>query len=881
MKSRKLLKIVSAAALLLLVVTLAFLGYTYWQTKPEKLYVTNVTDRSATISWVSNSATPGVVIVKEGDYMLPIKLLTNGSKVGYDDRDVTKAELEAAQATAENLAGGESVTADDIVTDLKITNYGNYYVHHSTVTGLTPNTEYGFMVGNGWYFHKEAALLTDSETFTTFEELTELATPNPAYGKVMLPVVGDEAEPSEDTVLYMQVDFGGNKLSQVLSSATAENGSWYIDLGNARDEFGNEVDEITDDLTENVWVEGGPNGMVPEFDNPTSSDAPMEVLFLEKDEIEARAPLGFLAGEVNAVCCESISCVDTNGNVVGTFGSDPNFGGGSCDVRRNAAACPTGSVATGGGECGGTGSSNTGSPGTVDSIGGVCSNSANPAVCVNNPGGFVPTSGGGCICQPNTADVTRCGCIPTSGPVESSQPVANPGQNCGGSSQLPCEDLPQPDIVVQEPEVVPPQSAPPSDDPITIDELPVNTPFGTIAVPITPITVPTSPAEEQTEEDEISSWQADTKDEGTSAHTACLENCNGTCNVIDIPVESWSKFATEEYAAQYLQNWASECKPGGYTEVYEKNDGYWYYTCTQHFQWNCESAPTSSLPSLITKAHAQTNPATEEFLFDPSNGVYYVGEAGVYQIEYEGQIYEAVVGESNQSVVLYIDQNANGIFEEGTDIQVAVNPTDLNIALTAEAHTYKLAAGFNFIHLPFIPEDYPMASDLLTYINAEYGGAAYSIAKFDGSWRVVGANGGQHNVNDFQLVPGVGYLLKLATSKDVTITGREVLYETEGDNAPIFFSPGWNLVGIYGSEAQDYTAESWIDGLNEYEATDFNAVNVTRWPIDKGRYEGLQKEMGEDGEYNVYGFDYPVDQYSSYFVRIVSGRGNWQPEMKN
>lgn len=868
MKSRRLLKIVSAAALLLLVVTFAFLGYTYWQTKPEKLYVTNVTDRSATISWVSNSATPGVVIVKEGDYMLPIKLLTNGSRAGYDDRDVTKSELEAAEATAENLVNGESVTADDIVSEVKITNYGKYYVHHSTVTGLTPNTEYGFMVGNGWYFHKEAALLTDSETFTTFEELDELATPNPAYGKVMLPVVGDEAEPSEDTVLYMQVDFGGNKLSQVLSSATAENGSWYIDLGNARDEFGNEVDEITDDLTENVWVEGGPNGMVPEFDNPTSSDAPMEVLFLEEDEVEARAPLGFLAGEVNAwdYTCPDGEVLHANAADEATFVA----------VHGDQAQQAWEQEASG--YC--SGSAAPGAP--SQPAGGYCSNSSNPTACVNNYNGYIPLgSNSGCVCQPNSSDITLCGCIPTSGPVQPSPEVASPGENCGSpSSSNPCP-ITEPEVVVQEPEVVPPQSAPPSDDPITIDEMPVNTPFGTIAVPITPITVPTSPAEEQTEEDEISSWQADTKDEGTSAHTACLENCNGTCNVIDIPVESWSKFATEEYAAQYLQNWASECKPGGYTEVYEKNDGYWYYTCTQHFQWNCEPAPTSSLPSLITKAHAQTNPATEEFLFDPSNGVYYVGEAGVYQIEYEGQIYEAVVGESNQSVVLYIDQNANGIFEEGTDIQVAVNPTDLNIALTAEAHTYDLAAGFNFIHLPFIPEDYPMASDLLAFINTEYEGAAYSIAKFDDTWKVVGANGGEHNVNDFQLVPGAGYLLKLASNQDITITGREVLYETEGDSAPIFFSPGWNLVGIYGSEAQDYTAESWIDGLNEYEATDFNAVNVTRWPIDKGRYEGLQKEMGEDGEYDVYGFDFPVDQYSSYFVRIIEGQGNWQPEMKN
>lgn len=860
MKSRRLLKIVSAAALLLLVVTLAFLGYTYWQTKPEKLYVTNVTDRSATISWVSNSATPGVVIVKEGDYMLPIKLLTNGSRAGYDDRDVTKSELEAAEATAVNLASGESVTADDIVSEVKITNYGKYYVHHSTVTGLTPNTEYGFMVGNGWYFHKEAALLTDSETFTTFEELDELATPNPAYGKVMLPVVGDEAEPSEDTVLYMQVDFGGNKLSQVLSSATAENGSWYIDLGNARDEFGNEVDEITDDLTENVWVEGGPNGMVPEFDNPTSSDAPMEVLFLEENEVEARAPLGFLAGEVNAwdYTCPDGEVLHANAADEATFVA----------VHGDQAQQAWEQEASG--YC-----SDSVAPGAPSQpAGGYCSSSSNPTACVNNYNGYIPLgSNSGCVCQPNSPDITLCGCIPTAQP---SPEVASPGENCGSpSSSNPCP-ITEPEVVVQEPEVVPPQSAPPSDDPITINELPVNTPFGTIAVPITPITQGGSDSSRPSEGDR---WAG-----VLSGYSECEKHCTGEggeCILNAYEVRGVQHADTAEAALELcLEN--PECSPGSCdAEAYFNSETNDYYAACEQPVYKCDYLSSSARPTLAVPAYAQTNPATEEFLFDPSNGVYYVGESGVYQIEYEGQIYEAVVGESNQSVVLYIDQNANGIFEEGTDIQVAVNPTDLNIALTAEAHTYDLAAGFNFIHLPFIPEDYPMASDLLAFINTEYEGAAYSIAKFDDTWKVVGANGGEHNVNDFQLVPGAGYLLKLASNQDITITGREVLYETEGDSAPIFFSPGWNLVGIYGSEAQDYTAESWIDGLNEYETTDFSAVNVTRWPIDKGRYEGLQKEMGEDGEYDVYGFDFPVDQYSSYFVRIVEGQGNWQPEMKN
>ncbi|WKZ30740.1 MAG: fibronectin type III domain-containing protein [Candidatus Dojkabacteria bacterium] len=361
MRNRKLFKVVVVSALVLFGGFVAFLGYTYWQTSPSKLYVTNITDRSASISWVSNEATTGVVIVKEGNYMLPLKLTTNGStRAGFDDRDRARAELEASEQTAENLADGTAATADDVQTDVTIKNYGEYYVHHATITNLKPETEYDFMVGNGWFFHKEKSVVGGSDKFTTFAQLDQLATPNPSYGKVVLPGEGDDYESSTDSVLYMRVDFGGNKVSQVLSSVTAENGSWYIDLGNARDEFGNEVGEVTEDLNEKVWVEGGPNGMVEEFDNPTSLDAPMQILFLETDEVEARAPFDFLAGEVNAECCEAFTCVDADGTTVASYGGDDDFGGGSCETRKTG-ICPSGSSPVGGAKCGDT-SSTPGAP---------------------------------------------------------------------------------------------------------------------------------------------------------------------------------------------------------------------------------------------------------------------------------------------------------------------------------------------------------------------------------------------------------------------------------------------------------------------------------------------------------------------------------------
>lgn len=877
MSSKKLLPIVASVAIILLIAVLGVLGYTYWNTRPSNLYVSNVTDRSATVSWVSSSATPGVVVVKDGNFIMPFKVLASGvDKVGYDDRDRARAELEAAKKTQENLADTEDVTVEDIITDLIVENYGQYYVHHVTVSGLNPETEYSFMVGNGWFFHKEGVVGTDDKAFKTFAELDELATPSPAYGTVVESGDSDPMDPAKDAVLYMRVDFGNNKYSQLLSSPTAENGTWYIDLSNARDEFGSKLGEITDDLNEKVRVEGGPAGSVAEFDNPASADAPMSVLALEKEEVQSWVPFGSVAGEVNAVCCEAGECVDTNGNTVSSFGGDGNFQGGDCNAR-NRAACPAGSVAVGGGNCGGSNgnsgsgdsNSNGGNQGQTNSN--ACGAGSVPSCAGRNIGDVRVISSqpnNSCTCALDPGSTSACGCyyippqVPKTQPTQPTSPVANPGVNCGNSGQVPCEDLPQP-VPQEEAIIVVKEKEKAVDSP-----LPDASPIMKVKLHVINTDKDSAP---------VTSWQSDTNQRGSAEHNLCLRGCNGNCNMIDIPLHS-QKYATEAEASVALDA-DTKCKEGGNSEVYEM-DSAWYYTCTQYFQWNCEPASSSSLPSIVSKVSAQTNPGNSDFLFDPSSEVYYVGESGVYQITYDGQVYEAVIGEGDQNVILYIDQNANGQFDEGTDVRVAENPVDLNISQTAEANTYRLQAGFNFVALPFIPTDYPMASDLLEYINSEYGNSAYSVAKFDGTWKVVGANGGNHNVNDFQLVPGVGYLIKMSQSVDVTITGRKVLYESEGDAAPIFFSPGWNLVSIYGSKAADYTAESWIEGINDYEVTDLTAVNVTRWQTDRARYDGLQKEKGEDGEYNVYGFDFPLNQYNSYFVRITEGQGNWQPEMK-
>jgi len=132
--------------------------------------------------------------------------------------------------------------------------------------------------------------------------------------------------------------------------------------------------------------------------------------------------------------------------------------------------------------------------------------------------------------------------------------------------------------------------------------------------------------------------------------------------------------------------------------------------------------------------------------------------------------------------------------------------------------------------------------------------------------------------NDFQLLPGQGYVIKVKEDVEISIPGKPVKYESETDNAPITLFPGWNLIGIYGSNVKTYTAKSMLQDINSFETVDFTANNVSKWESDVQRYEGFQLEV-DSGVEMEYGFNYTIDLLKSYFVRVESGEGNWKPEL--
>ena len=88
----------TVSKIILLVITLGLLGwggyYVYRSIafKPQNIAVTNITDSSATITWTTSSQMNGVVYYKKDSSVLPGPLGIIGSRVGYDDRDVSDAQ---------------------------------------------------------------------------------------------------------------------------------------------------------------------------------------------------------------------------------------------------------------------------------------------------------------------------------------------------------------------------------------------------------------------------------------------------------------------------------------------------------------------------------------------------------------------------------------------------------------------------------------------------------------------------------------------------------------------------------------------------------------------------------------------------------------------
>ena len=304
---------------------------------------------------------------------------------------------------------------------------------------------------------------------------------------------------------------------------------------------------------------------------------------------------------------------------------------------------------------------------------------------------------------------------------------------------------------------------------------------------------------------------------------------------------------------------------------------------------DCHGDPPSSMLfndneniSLISKFQSSkvlAETTYNQYIVDQQMGIFVDIPQGVYIFEYNGKQYTFSINDNNESVQIYIDTNGNGKYDKDTDILVSDIASKIIIISLEQKYTFNLYEGFNFVSFPFLiaNPDVRTAASLLQKLNEVYGDSIYSISKYDGSWKMVGQNTQVYDNDDFQLIPGQGYIIKSKRNFSISIIGQPVKFDSESDKAPITLFKGWNLIGLYGSKTQQYTAKSLIKGINDFKQVDFTVDNVSKWQSDTQKYDGFQvvNESGIDIEY---GFDFPINLLQSYFVRVQDGSGNWQPE---
>lgn len=198
---------------------------------PKQVKITNVSDRSFSVSWVTDQNTSGFIRYGTTESL--------GTTVA-DDRDQLSGQT------------------------------GNYQVHHVTVRGLSPNTNYFFKIGSG-----PSTNLYDSSgsayTVTTGATLGAPVDSETAYGKV----VNAAQTPADGAIVYVTID-GATPLSTLVKSS----GSWAIPLSSIRSQNLSSFysyDKSGDIINIEVL---GPSGQATTGISDTQNDQPVPTITL-------------------------------------------------------------------------------------------------------------------------------------------------------------------------------------------------------------------------------------------------------------------------------------------------------------------------------------------------------------------------------------------------------------------------------------------------------------------------------------------------------------------------------------------------------------------------------------------------------------------------
>ena len=178
------------------------------ETTPKNVKVTNLTDKSFTVSFYTDEATSGFV------------------KFGIEDGSLKSQ----ASDDRDQLSG----------------TIGDYRLHHVTVRGLNPNTTYFYTLGTA----SVSRFDNNGAPFTVRTLPAPSGTP-PVSKTIYGTVVNEAGSAAEGSIVYVLSEGVGEMSSLVKSS-----GSWAIALANARQSDGSGFANLNDDTELSVIVQG-------------------------------------------------------------------------------------------------------------------------------------------------------------------------------------------------------------------------------------------------------------------------------------------------------------------------------------------------------------------------------------------------------------------------------------------------------------------------------------------------------------------------------------------------------------------------------------------------------------------------------------------------
>ncbi len=181
--------------------------------------ISNLTSTSATITWVTDKKTPGMLLMNEGSKFSNSMLDLFTSEKVYDQRDIhTKATRQAIDGKRR-------------------------YTHYVTIADLKPNDKYTFKISNGIRIWDINDVDQNAEWYSV-ENMSDFSfnTQDLDNGNFSLPqtlsgdLLDQEASPYSDGIIFVKVypvksdgKIDEEKGSQIISSYVDKSGGWILD----------------------------------------------------------------------------------------------------------------------------------------------------------------------------------------------------------------------------------------------------------------------------------------------------------------------------------------------------------------------------------------------------------------------------------------------------------------------------------------------------------------------------------------------------------------------------------------------------------------------------------------------------------------------------